>query len=305
MRGLVPSRYPSPLRYPGGKGKVANYVKLLLLQNDMLGVDYVEPYAGGASVGLSLLFEDYASTIHINDLNRSVHAFWHAALYQTDELCALIRTARLEVDEWERQRALQDDLSVSGLQLGFSTFYLNRTNRSGIISGGGVIGGKAQDGTWKIDARFNREDLIQRIRKVSRFSSRIRLTRSDAYELLSDLSTVEPDGSTFVYLDPPYFVKGEGLYDNFYEPSDHRRIAEAVQDLSCPWLISYDAAPQILDLYKAQRSLRYSLLHTASSTRLGSEVMFFSPELILPDSNTAAGISADQVGEVRRLLLNV
>ena len=201
-------RYPSPLRYPGGKGKVANYLKLLMLRNGLVGSEYVEPYAGGASVALALLFERYASHVHINDLNRSVYAFWNAVLERTDELCDLVGRVDVTVEEWYRQREVQHQDDSDPLVLGFSTFFLNRTSRSGII-GGGIIGGKDQTGAWKIDARYRPEDLVRRIRRIARYRSRITLTRLDAADMLRD--TLPAIDSAFVYLDPPYYVKGEGL----------------------------------------------------------------------------------------------
>ena len=181
--GFSPRRFPSPLRYPGGKGKVANFMKLLFTENDFVGWDYVEPYAGGASVALALLFEDYAAHVHINDINRSVYAFWRVVLDQPDELCARILDTRVSTAEWRRQRKVQMAVDPAPLDLAFSTFFLNRTNRSGIITGG-IIGGQGQDGTWKLDARYNKSDLVRRIQKVARFRGRITLTQLDAFEFL-------------------------------------------------------------------------------------------------------------------------
>jgi len=150
---IPPGRYYSPLRYPGGKAKVANYVKLVMLQNDLVDVEYVEPYAGGASVALALLFEDYASYVHINDINRGVHAFWDAVLNDADDLCERVMQTALTVEEWLHQREVYRNPESDGLDLGFATFFLNRTNRSGIIANGGVIGGPDPTGPWGIVPR--------------------------------------------------------------------------------------------------------------------------------------------------------
>lgn len=302
MSGASLGRFPSPLRYPGGKGKIANYVKLIMLENNLVGVDYVEPYAGGASVALSLLFEDYADHIHINDLNHGVHAFWDAVLNNTNELCELILTTEVTVDEWQRQREIQNTPeTATPLELGFSTFFLNRTNRSGIISGG-IIGGVEQTGPWKIDARFNKSALIQRIRKVSRFRSRISLTRHDALDFL-DTWTKASTSPAFLYLDPPYYVKGEGLYDNFYNAADHAAIAEKVTTLIHPWIVSYDAAPAILPLYTTGTSLSYGLSYSAAGSSTGAEVMFYSPGLVVPAEDTPSGIRTGRLQHERLRLL--
>jgi DNA adenine methylase len=271
--------YPSPLRYPGGKGKVANFFKLLFLENDLLGSEYVEPYAGGASVALSLLFEEYASHVHINDLDRSVFTFWKVVLERPDDLCGRISDARIDVEEWDRQRAVQSGEDPDELDLAFSTFFLNRTNRSGII-GGGIIGGRDQRGEWKIDARWRPEDSIWRIEKIARFASRITLTGLDTADYIEKvLPSID---SPFLYLDPPYYGKGKGLYPSFYEHEDHERISTLVSRLRLPWVVSYDAEPRIEALYKGLPKLNYGLRYTARESSEGSEVMFFSGGLHIP-----------------------
>jgi DNA adenine methylase len=294
-------RYPSPLRYPGGKGKVANFIKLLFLRNNLVGHRYVEPYAGGASVALSLLYEEYASHIHINDLNGSVFAFWRAVLSNTAALCRRIQQSPVTIEEWERQKVVQESSDPEPLDLAFSTFFLNRTNRSGII-GGGVIGGKNQDGNWKLDARFSKEDLIHRIEKVARYKNRITLSRVDASDYLQ-IALPELPQSALVYLDPPYYVKGEGLYEHFYQHCDHARIANLVRKIKQPWVVSYDAAPEILDLYKRFDPISYGLSYSASDRYRGAEVMFFSPKLKPPAVETPANISASVVDRTRRAVL--
>lgn len=274
--------YYSPLRYPGGKAKLAEYVKAVIQSNELQDGCYIEPYAGGAAVALELLLLDHVSSVCINDLNASVHAFWSSVLNQTDELCERILKVPVNMKTWYRQKALQDDPSAhQELDLGFSTFFLNRCNRSGII-GGGVIGGKEQTGKWKLDARYNREALVRRIQQIARFKDRITLTNLDAVEFLKTWKRKAPSKS-LVYLDPPYFVKGRRLYDSFYSYDDHVGIAKQVSQLKgVNWLVSYDDVPEIRNLYSSFRSIRYSLSYSAMDRYKGSEVMFFSDGLNIP-----------------------
>lgn len=288
--------FPSPLRYPGGKGQLANYVKLIMLQNGLVGGDYVEPYAGGASVALMLLFEEYAGHIHINDLNPGVAAFWRAVLSDPEEMCRRIEACDISVDEWRRQRAIQDSQPDSDVELGFSTFYLNRTSRSGII-GGGVIGGLNQTGNWKIDARFNRSDLARRIKRIGRFRNRITVTQIDASEYISNhVPAIQP---ALVYLDPPYFVKGEGLYQHFYTDADHAEVARLAAELDAPCIVSYDAAPEIEALYTRWRGVRYGLNYSAQGRYEGTEAMFFSDDLQIPEVDSPAKVSGKTVDLAR------
>jgi DNA adenine methylase len=276
-------RYTSPLRYPGGKGKLTDYVKLIIQSNGLIDGTYCEPYAGGSSVALALLFEEYVSQAHINDLNASVYAFWSSVLYRADALCALIEDVEVTMDEWYRQKEVQANAAQhSLLELGFSTFFLNRTNRSGIIKGG-VIGGKGQTGKWKLDARFNKVDLTERIRKIARYRSRIHLHNLDAKDFILGVLPGLP-AETLVYLDPPYYVKGEGLYDSFYTHADHLEISRLVKrSIKQHWIVSYDAEPAIEKLYAKCNGITYGLNYSAQDRYEGAEVMFFSKSLRIPD----------------------
>jgi len=280
------SRYTSPLRYPGGKGQMSNFIKLLLSRNGLKDIEYVEPYAGGAGVALSLLYEGYASHVSINDLNPGVHAFWRAVTEETDAFCALIAETPVTVDEWRRQRKTYQSLDASTLDLGFATFFLNRTNRSGIISGG-VIGGLNQGGAWKIDARYPKDELIRRVRKIGRHRLQITVSGLDALDLLASHCGDLPSAS-LIYLDPPYFEKGQHLYDNFYGPDDHASVAHALSQIHSPWLVSYDAAPEILVLYSEYRAQEYSVSYSAAGSSQGREYLFSSADLRLPDVASTA-----------------
>lgn len=284
-------QFATPLRYPGGKGRLTQAVAEIMEENGLVGGHYVEPYAGGAGVAVSLLMLEYASHIHINDLNTSIHAFWDAVLNDTERLCALIRNKRISMAEWRRQQSVQQDPDADPLDLAYSTFFLNRTNRSGIILGG-VIGGKAQEGPYKLNARFNKADLIRRIERIAAFRYRISLHNYDAAELIDKLLPSIPRRS-LVYLDPPYYVKGKGLYQNHYQHSDHVLIAGKVAKIRQPWIVSYDNTPQIESLYSTYRSRVFGLKYSAQSRYMGAEIMFFSngmkiPKEIIPSRAAAA-----------------
>jgi len=270
------------LRYPGGKLKVVNYIKRLFEVNDLVGGTYIEPYAGGASVALSLLFDKYAGKIKINDKDRSIYAFWYSVLNNADELCRLISDTPVTMDVWQAQHELQKRKENADLlELGFSTFFLNRTNRSGILNGG-VIGGKEQTGNYKIDARYNKNELIERIERIAGYSDLIDLTSMDAVTLLKRYKRT-PAAKTFCYLDPPYHVKGRDLYLNYYNDDDHRAIAETIKKYKGKWIISYDAVDFIKDLYGDYRQKEYYLSYSAGNRSKGKEIMVYSEGLTLPD----------------------
>ena len=284
----------SPLRYPGGKGKLTKFLQLVFEENDLLDGHYVEPYAGGAGVALNLLLLEYASCVHLNDIDKAVYAFWHSVINAPDELCKLIRDSNVSMKEWHVQKSVhQDTANHSLLQVGFSTFFLNRTNRSGILKGG-VVGGKNQDGKWKLDARYNKSDLCRRIEKIALCRSRIRLYNLDAAALIKGVLPSLPQ-KTLVYLDPPYYVKADGLYENHYAHEDHVTISKLVKkEIQSPWIVSYDNTPEIAEMYKGRQSLIYDMNYSASSERSrGSEVMFFSKGLSIPDVGHPVKIMVD------------
>ncbi len=273
----------TPLRYPGGKGKLAEFIKAILKENRLLDGEYVEPYAGGAAIALELLFHEYVSRVHINDLSRPIHSFWLSVLNHTDAFCRLVCDTPLTVSSWDEQKKrFANAEKVGDLELGFSTFFLNRTNRSGILNGG-IIGGRAQTGDWKIDARFNRSELIRRIEAVAKMSSRIHLTRMDANEFLRSKSNSWPD-KTLVYIDPPYYNKGRDLYYDFYQKEDHLKVRDCILQFlaSKKWVVSYDNVPAIHSLYKGFRKITYGIGYSARTAHEGSEAMFFSGDLEVP-----------------------
>lgn len=277
------ARYASPLRYPGGKAKLTPFVRNLIEVNNLGDGHYAEPYAGGASVALQLLIDDYVRRIHINDLDRSVFAFWWAVLNEPEALCRLIRNTRPSPAAWRRQRAVQSAKHSSDLlTLGFSTFFLNRTSRSGIVDSAGMIGGNNQQGEWKIGARYNAPALIARIERIASLRSRITLTNLDAIDFLAGCAASLPSRS-LTYLDPPYFVKGQRrLYANYYSVHDHEEVALTLASYPHCWITTYDYTPEVLRLYRDHRCHVYSLRYSASTTKSGKEAVFFSDDLVLP-----------------------
>lgn len=271
----------SPLRYPGAKWRLEKFVNSILITNNLANGHYAEPFAGGASLAISLLLQNFVSDIHLNDLDKSIYAFWHSVLEDTDNLIKLISDTPVSMDTWHKQKSIQiHKNNASLIELGFSTFFLNRTNRSGILNAG-VIGGKNQTGNWKMDARYNKDNLIQRIIRIADKKKSIHLYNLDAIEFLQKCDSSLPEKS-FIYLDPPYFVKGQDLYLNFYNEENHRELSRYVlQNLSRPWMVSYDDVLEIKSLYSKAYPTEepYLLPYSASVERKGKEIFFLSPAL--------------------------
>lgn len=271
--------FDSPLRYPGGKNRLARFIALICEKNNVDG-HYVEPYAGGAGVALYLLFNRYVREVTINDLDRSVFAFWHSILNHNQKFCNRIRKTEITLKNWDDLRKVQSRKEKASLfELGFSTFFLNRTNRSGIIRGG-MIGGRNQDGHYRIDCRFNKEDLIERIRRIGKYKDRIHIRNLDAMALVKKIKKNPKVENTIFYFDPPYYLHGPSLYMNHYDEGDHKKVAKEVQSIKqAKWVMSYDNVSEIKQLYKGRKKKEYPLFHTAYDKRESTEVLFFSDNL--------------------------
>lgn len=270
----------SPLRYPGGKTQLAPFVSDLLRINDLTCGVYAEPFAGGAGIAWRLLFSGHVSEVWLNDIDEGIYNFWRAALQCPEDLCELIDRTPVTIEEWAVQRGVLSSKRASWLKIGFATFFLNRTNRSGIIEAG-VIGGKDQTGSYKLDCRFNKEELIDKILRIAQHRDVVRLSRIDAKDCIAQWAKALPTRS-LINIDPPYFAKGQDLYTNFYEPGDHKVLAAAIKKLKCAWMLTYDDVPEIERLYLGLPTYRKALVYYAQVKRKANELLVLSPRLTPP-----------------------
>lgn len=281
--GLSPARYSarrpiiSPLRYPGGKSALYARLRELIRGNDLAGCCYVEPYAGGAGAGLGLLITGQVEQVVINDLDPAIYAFWQTLIDKSDWLSTKIASIPLNVTEWRKQKAIYQAANVKQLhQLGFATLYLNRTNRSGILNGG-PIGGHDQTGNYLIDARFNRDELIDRVQLLGRYRDKITVLSQDGCSVIEKYAGKR---KTFIYADPPYFEKAGSLYLNNFTSEAHRKLATSLnRKASTPWLLTYDAVPQVEELYGARRRYEFALRYSAHDAREATEIAVLSDSL--------------------------
>jgi len=275
----------SPLRYPGGKTCLTEFLTEIACQNNLTGGVYIELFAGGAGAALNLLFNGTYRHIHINDFDSHIFSMWDAILNHTEAFVQKIENTEICIMEWHRQKEIFDQFDMCNtVDLGFSTFFLNRTNRSGIIFKAGPIGGLDQTGNYLIDVRFNKADLIKRIRKIATYRNQITLTNQDAIELIRRLDIFYPgEEQLFLYLDPPYYKKGKLLYMNNYGHNNHVQLRQAV-DLNLRqynWIISYDNVNEIREIYNGYRMSTFDLKYSLQSKKFGSELLVFSDQTIL------------------------
>lgn len=276
----------SPLRYPGGKGAIAPFLGRLLLEQSPRCETYVEPFAGGAGAALRLLYDEYVRTIVLNDIDPGIAALWRAVFYQTDALVARILAAELTTDVWrEQQHIYRNPSGKSDVSLGFATLYLNRTNRSGILNAW-PIGGIAQTGPWKMDARFNHNRLAWRVRELGRYRNRVTILEEDGIALVERYM----DDRYFIYADPPYLQKGGDLYTDRVTWDGHQRLATALRRGDGRWMVSYDQDERVAKLYPTSPIASFRIGHTARTHRQGHELAVFGNRV---EVNDLSGLGTD------------
>lgn len=291
----------SPLRYPGGKGKLAPFMGLMINKMNIKNGTYIEPFVGGAGVALMLLMEGYVDDIVINDYDKAIYSVWRAIISESENLVDRILDTPVNIDEWKKQKEIYVEQNKKySLDLAFATFFLNRTNRSGILKGG-PIGGFEQTGNYGIDARYNAEKLVERIRAIAKYKKHIKVYNK---EIVSFIESVLPNygQNSMTYFDPPYFNKGPELYKNFFDKEDHAKIAQLILNgVPGNWIITYDDTPEIINLYKQQCVRRYDLNYSAANTGKSSEVIVFNDNKFCPTNqellNQKININLREVNE--------
>lgn len=285
-------KFHSPLRYPGGKARFTSFLTDTIDLNDLRNCTYFEPYAGGAGAALGLLKNGVVSKVFLNDADYRVYSFWRAALEHPNKFTDRIREVSLTIDEWRHQRHIcAHPKSYSLFEVGFSAFYMNRCNRSGVMLGSGPIGGFSQNGHWQIDVRFNREGLAERILRLCDLKNHIKVACCDAIEFLKHMV---PKGHArsrvLVYLDPPYVCNGHRLYLNAYDRRDHKRLAKYLTvQKSMPWIMSYDDSSLIREIYGSQCIFSMPIHYSLQNKRSAMELIICPRHLSMPRACRANG----------------
>lgn len=272
----------SPLRYPGGKSKIAPLINIIIENIGINRCTYIEPFAGGAGVAISLLLNGSVENIVINDYDKAIYSFWRAVIEDTDKLIKLIRDTPININEWKKQKNIYLTHNKKySLELGFATFYLNRTNRSGILKSG-PIGGYNQDGNYTIDARYNKEVLIEKIKKIAQKKKNIKLYNKEIREFIKKVIPLYEE-KAFVYFDPPYYKRGKELYKNFFESKDHNDIAKLIsENVNCDWIVTYDNLPEIRKLYDNYLIKTFELNYSLANNGKGTEIIVFKDKKYCP-----------------------
>ncbi len=274
---------PSPLRYPGGKTILYEKVKEILKKNNLVQCTYMEPFSGGSGLALKLLMNNDVNKIIINDYDYAIYAFWHNVLNETERFCNDIKNVNISIEEWKKQKNIYSNKQKYTIyEIGFATFFLNRTNRSGIIKGG-PIGGQKQNGKYKIDCRFNKEKLINKVREISKYKNRIKLFNYDVNDFIKQVVLRQKKENFFVYFDPPYIKKGPELYKDHFNYNEHTYLSKNIKEKLTQknWIITYDDNELVYKLYSDFNIVSFNLNYCAGKNKTGNEVMIVSKEITI------------------------
>jgi DNA adenine methylase len=272
----------TPLRYPGGKTKLYDYVLNIINENEMVNYVYIEPFAGGSGLAISLLLNNKVRSIVLNDIDPHIYWFWRSIIDYPDDICEMINSVPVTIKEWEKQRQIYQNYNhYNELEIGFSTFFLNRTNVSGVLMGG-PIGGINQLGNYKLDARFNKSGLINKIQKIKVQREKIQVFNKDAKDfVIEDLPTFN-NYSAFINFDPPYVNKGSILYRNYFSEKDHTDLSRIINTCNCKWIVTYDKCSLIHILYNKYKQEVITLNYSTGDNKQGYEIVIYSDNLNIP-----------------------
>lgn len=175
----------NPLRYPGAKSKLFDYVKKLLEVEGLKGFTFYEPFAGSASLSWMLLEENVVDNVVINEKDPLLYHFWKAVFENTEGLIPKIEQTEISIDTWKecaQYKELSHLIGKTSVEIGYAGLFLNRTNFSGILKAN-PIGGIEQKSNYKIDCRFNKRKVIEAIQSIARFANRVTVSNEDTFYL--------------------------------------------------------------------------------------------------------------------------
>jgi len=247
------SQLLSPLRYPGSKRRLVKFIEQTLEINQFKPNLYIEPFIGGGSVALRLLQNDLIEKAILMDLDPWVASFWRTVFFDSEWLIERIYTAKVTLDNWQ---AIKQNKPRTIREQAWNCFFLNRTSFSGILEKkAGPLGGQEQSSEYKIDCRFPKETLIERIQKIAKHKDKILGIWCVSWE--NGIARVQnkqregkiDKGTLFYYFDPPFFEKADALYRYYFSSKDHENLRDVLLALDDKWILSYDSAERVEALY--------------------------------------------------------
>ena len=275
----------TPLRYPGGKTWLLDYVKAFARFHKLSSTTIVEPYGGSASISVGLIRSQLVTDATVCERDPLIVAFWNVAIHRNEELIEYLSSLEINMETWYGLRRyldlektnLQNELEAAGAFL-----FFNRTNYSGIIKGG-PLGGKKQLSKYKLNCRFNKGRIADKIRSLKALEDKLKIIQIDGLEYMKNHALQSPD-NVFFYVDPPYYGAGKDLYRFYFTDFDHQQLSAFLTGTEIPWLLSYDDAEFIRNLYQKKSNLPVYTDYQSGHLRRGVKELLISNYVIPPAS---------------------
>jgi DNA adenine methylase len=294
-------------RYPGGKSKFRDEILTAIAATSNDAMEYREPFFGGGSVGLMVLEDnDHTKQVSqdpfdllfsfdtptkgknakektfgyrsfwINDKDVGIFSLWNAVINNPEELKELVNSFKPSIQAFDDYKQFFLDnptpTTISEIvECGFRKLAIHQISYSGLgVKSGGPLGGRNQDANTKypIDCRWSPSNICKKIDLIHKqfISVDARVTNSDFAAMITDTSR-----PAFIYLDPPYYMKGGDLYQHAFTEDDHRRMADLLRVCPHPWVLSYDDCPEIRDLYSWARIEAFDAKYTIQQTKVETD----------------------------------
>ena len=271
----------NPLRYPGAKSKLYDYIYKLLTVENKVGCTFYEPFAGSASLSFLLLENNAIQKAVINELDPLLYNFWLSVFDNTEDLVQMIKDIDITIENWHEFSRYRDKNYLHGkttVQIGFAGLFLNRTNFSGILKAN-PLGGLHQNSSYSIGCRFNKNKIIDSIQELSKFRNKIEIHNMEALDFMKQELRYKRNKSIFVYIDPPYYKEGANLYRYYYTPAQHKALAQYLLKKTFPWLVSYDDSEKIKKLYTQVAPLKIHMDYSIHTSRKAEELLISNLEI--------------------------
>jgi DNA adenine methylase len=278
--------------------------------NLLSGVEFYEPFAGSAGVGLNLLQQGFVSRLALIELDPLMGAFWIAATQYNDDLRRLIENCTVDLETWKKMRRLSERFKNVSTSLseprkivaaGFAALFLNRTSFSGLLNSG-PIGGFSQSSAYGLGCRFNKRRLDEQLENIGRVASRISIVHGCGLAFMRDRRRNFERSHNFFYVDPPYFSQGRRLYRSWFSSEQHRELASILSGSRFPWLLSYDRCEQTEELYRENNIAHVRFMYSAKVRRPEKEIMIASDDLVYPGEAELLRICRRHVANRTRLV---
>lgn len=281
------TRNLSPLRYPGSKRKLALYIREILQHNNLVPDLLVEPFVGGGSISLFFIVNNLVKKIIISDKDKLIASFWKVVFSNPEHIIRFIQRVKINLKNFDKYKNIAKDVgNYNETELAKTCIFLNRTSFSGVLTNlAGPIGGREQKSDYRIDCRFNRKTITKKIVHIASFKNRVIVRNGswkDVIKYTEDWCKNNKEyEKTFIYLDPPFYLKGESLYRSYFECKQHEELAVELEKLTCPWILSYDNVPQVRKLYENFKNI----VHIDMPYSINSHAKRIEKELIITSLN--------------------